>query len=250
MKRIFCLMMVFVMLLCLGMSPAAAEGNSITQDAFVFERLADGNLKLTGYTDKNSEDTINIPSITDGLQVDEIGKYAFVDCQAKSITIPNTVTRIEACAFDHCTGIEKISIPNTVLYLNGNPFTGCRNLVNISLDPKHPTLQVTSDGVLYSKRDKTLLCYPCSRTEREFNVKPGTIAIGENAFMDCNLLETITLPDTVTLISEGAFLGCTGLKSINCNGCVKIQSCRICNWMISSPLKKRNMKICLLNWMG
>ena len=240
MKRFITICLALSFMLCLVLSPAyAADGETVTRDAFVFRRLVNGNLQLVDYNDKESEAAINIPSTVDGQQVERIGGYAFADCKAKNITIPSTVKVIETGAFDNCTGIEKISIPNEVFFLDGNPFTGCVNLVNISLDPKHPTLQVASDGVLYSKRNKMLLCYPCSKPDLSFAVKPGTMTIGKNAFYGCDRLQSVTLPDTVTEIYESAFMGCKNLKSISFpsslltieqlafSGCVSLSAVRI-----------------------
>ena len=219
MKRAFSVICVFAMLMCLISAPAAAEeAAKIEQNGFVCERMRDGGLKLVGFTGDAEGRTVNIPSTIEGSHVECIGAYAFDGCKMKSVTIPETVRVIETFAFNDCAGIQKITIPNEVTFIEGNPFTGCRNLVNISLDPKHPTLQVTSDGVLYSKKNRMLLCYPCSKTERTFAVMNGTLSIGDNAFLGCDKLGSISLPDTLTDIGESAFLGCVELTGITLPG--------------------------------
>ena len=40
------------------------------------------------------------------------------------------------------------------------------------------------------------------------------LEIGRNAFRDCTILTSITMPNNVTTINAGAFYGCTGLTSI------------------------------------
>ncbi|MBE6693746.1 MAG: hypothetical protein E7589_03165 [Ruminococcaceae bacterium] len=50
-----------------------------------------------------------------------------------------------------------------------------------------------------------------------YNEKPVTRII-ENGFGDCTALESVTLPDSITVIDEYAFSGCKMLKSINIPG--------------------------------
>ena len=214
-KRFLAIILAFAMILSVSALTAHAdEAETIEQDGFVCERLRNGNLKLVRYTCPADGNTVNIPSAINGSHIERIGEYAFDGCRMSNVTIPDTVKMIESFAFNDCSEIQRISIPNDVYFIDGNPFTGCTKLVNISLDPKHPTLQVTSDGVLYSKRNKMLLCYPCSKTERNFSVMSGTITIGKNAFFGCEQLQSINLPSTVKGISDGAFQGCTGLISV------------------------------------
>lgn len=41
------------------------------------------------------------------------------------------------------------------------------------------------------------------------------LCIGEEAFLECDTLETVTLPDSITLIESRAFAGCTNLKQLS-----------------------------------
>ena len=43
----------------------------------------------------------------------------------------------------------------------------------------------------------------------------GRTTIAPSEFMNCKMLEKITIPSTVTEISEKAFANCTSLKSIS-----------------------------------
>ena len=216
MKKLFVALLCITMIMSFTAVPiiASAETETVEEMGFVCERLSDGNLKLVQYIGDGAGKTVNIPSTVAGSHIEQIGGYAFDGCGMVSVTIPDTVKVIETFAFNDCTEIQKITIPNEVLFIDGNPFTGCTKLVNISLDPKHPTLQVTSDGVLYSRKNKMLICYPCSKTERSFSVMSGTISIDEYAFCGCERLESISIPSTVTEICEGAFLSCTGLTNV------------------------------------
>ena len=214
MKKIISGFLALTLLLVLLVPALAEEAERIEQDGFVCERLRNGNLILVEYTKDATGKSVNIPSTVQGSDVERIGAYAFDGSKMVNVTIPNTVKVLEAFAFNDCSEIQKISIPNELTFMEGNPFTGCTKLVNISLDPKHPTMRTTSDGALYSKRNKMLICYPCSKKENRFSVMAGTVTIGKNAFYDCSLLESLSLPPTVKEIDDGAFMGCSHLISI------------------------------------
>lgn len=49
---------------------------------------------------------------------------------------------------------------------------------------------------------------------KEVQIPSNITSIGDNAFYECNSLESISIPDDVTSIGDGAFLGCTSLKNI------------------------------------
>ena len=49
----------------------------------------------------------------------------------KNTVIPNTVTSIEECAFEDCTGLTSITIPNSVTFIGECAFDGCTGLTSI-----------------------------------------------------------------------------------------------------------------------
>ena len=45
-------------------------------------------------------------------------------------------------------------------------------------------------------------------------IEPGVTSIGESAFDNCDLLTSVTIPDTVTSIGRSAFDGCVSLTGV------------------------------------
>lgn len=121
----------------------------------------------------------------------EIGKDAFKDCKSlTSLTIPNSVTSIGKFAFEDCDGLTSLTIPD----LHGRDlgyYFGAR--------------WVNEFGVYVPKSLKRIV------------ITKATY-IPYHAFSCCTTLTSITIPDSVTSIEEGAFLGCTSLTSIKFNG--------------------------------
>lgn len=87
--------------------------------------------------------------------------------------------------------------------------------------------KMDSYGVLYSADGKKLLHYGIDdvtndmnfgsikqQSLKEYSVPEGVTIICDDAFSDCESLETIILPSSIKLIGSGAFYNCVNLESI------------------------------------
>ena len=156
---------------------------------------------------------LELSQIRNGIGL-KIGENAFKDqVKMKSVTIPATVTSIDAQAFAGCTKLTSIDIPASVTSIGTNPFAGCTGLQTITVNSGN-TVYKSENGVLLSKDGKTLGCYPAGKTDSTYAI-PGRVAgIAAQAFAGCTKLETITIPASVTSIGTNPFAGCTGLQTI------------------------------------
>lgn len=70
-------------------------------------------------------------------------------------------------------------------------------------------------GVTYSKDGKRLLKAPSWKRYGHYMIKEGTKVICDRAFLWCDSLTSINIPDSVTSIGDSAFTGCESLTSIS-----------------------------------
>ena len=70
-------------------------------------------------------------------------------------------------------------------------------------------------GVKYSKDWKRLLWAPSGLIYGEYSIRKGVKIIGNSAFLGCESLTNINIPNSVTNIGDRAFMGCNSLTSIN-----------------------------------
>ena len=159
---------------------------------------------------------LELSQIRNGIGL-KIGENAFKDqVKMKSVTIPATVTSIDAQAFAGCTKLTSIDIPASVTSIGTNPFAGCTGLQTITVNSGN-TVYKSENGVLLSKDGKTLVCYPAGKTDSTYAIPGSVEVIAAQAFAGCTKLETITIPASVTSIGTNPFAGCTGLQTITVN---------------------------------
>lgn len=143
------------------------------------------------------EGNLNIPN-----NVTSIGSYSFSFCgKLTGITIPNSVTSIGNDAFRDCTGLVNITIGDSVSNIGYSAF------LNTAWYDNQP------DGLVYA--GKVAYKYKGTMPENtSISLKRDTISINNSAFVNCNGLERIMIPDSVTTIGDEAFRGCTSLSII------------------------------------
>ena len=144
---------------------------------------------------------------------------------ASSITIPNTITRIEDVAFAYCGNLTFVSIPNSVTSIGDDIFLSCRSLTSIVWDvtewtnpkPRSP-FPTSLTSLTLGNHVEQIPAYFCYKMENlsMINIPNVTKSIGESAFYNCSSLTSITIPNSVTSIGENAFAGCSKLQDVYC----------------------------------
>ena len=179
------------------------------------------NAKITAIPDDCFKECTGLKSISFGEDVttiEAIGSSAFYGCtQLGSITIPNSVTIINAYAFQECSGMTEVSIPASVKAIGSNAFKDCSSLQNVkfasiqqlcSIDFKNKSANPLS-GADPKKVDAHHLYIINETSGEEVEVKEinltGITTIGQYAFSECWGLTSIYIPADVTTIGTDAF---------------------------------------------
>lgn len=149
-------------------------------------------------------------TVPEGVRI--IGTCAFSKCEnLQKIIIPEGVRVIENGAFCGCKNLQEITLPASLNTIEGdNVFLGCKNLRTINVSPDNPYFS-SEDSFLFNK-NKTVLLYMFQKKET-VSVPETVEYISESAFKQGGVKEII-LPDSVTEIAEGAFLGCSNCEFI------------------------------------
>ncbi len=236
MKRRLAFLLILSLCIVSFLPAAPAESPfAIRNEEYDYAPADDGTAKILKYRG-NSADVV-IPAELGGAPVTVIGKSAFsYNPTLESVTFPDTVTRIENHAFYNCDKLASVILPESTAYLGHHafsacsalksinlpvslteiehsPFSYCPELVEIHISPDHPVFEVI-DGVLFSKQDKRLICYPFSSRAGTYEIPQGTEILDNGVFSSCTELTHVILPNSIREIREDAFLYCTNLKEI------------------------------------
>ena len=184
---------------------------------------------------------IIIPSFYNGLPVAMIASQGFSFCEnLVSVTIPDSVTKIDNNGFSNCTKLVSVTIPDSVTEIGHSTFMRCQSLKSLTI-PKSVTkigrllfvhctaleaLSVEegnpvyhSDGNCIIETATKTLVYGCKTS-----VIPddGSVTkIGERAFF-LSSVESIVIPAPVTEIGYHAFDRSENLAEVSLGSSVEI----------------------------
>lgn len=154
----------------------AFGGTPVARLPFSYSTNPDMTVSIDRYT--GSGGAVIIPPTLEGKPVTGIRVWAFSGCIGlSSLTIPDSVTRIENNALYDCIGLTSITLPRELFSIGSEAFGKCPCLTSVMIP----------EGVTF---------------------------IGDRAFCHCASLNEITLPSSLAQIGYDVFYGCTSLRSV------------------------------------
>ncbi len=172
-----------------------------------------------------------LTSVTIPNSVIRIDHYAFYSCGLISIIIGNSVSSIGTMAFGKCCDLTSVSIPTSVTSIGVRVFEDCSALASITIPPQCTGIGYLAfnntawynnqpDGLVYAGK----VAYKYKGTmpnNTSVEISEGILAISPYAFEDCRGLTSVTIPNSVKSIDYNAFDGCSNLTSITIPNSVK-----------------------------
>lgn len=166
-----------------------------------------------------------LQSVTIGAGVKKMGNEAFANCDnLTKVTIKEGVKTIGTYAFRHCKALTDITLPESLTKIGANAFSGC-SLNFITIPAKVKTICEWAFGgnplksVTFANGSKltTIEEYAFTDTAIETLVLPKRVKmIDKWAFTNCKNLKTVVLPDGIETFGKyGVFENCEALESIN-----------------------------------
>ncbi len=147
-----------------------------------------------------------------------LGSNCFEGCTALTQAIlGDSVTNISESCFRDCSSLPKITIPAAVESIGNNVFRGCTSLANVTIADRDSVLTLGYNKAYYSSEDGEPMFADCPLNAVYIggNISYSTYASdGYSPFYRNTSLESVTITDKETEISENEFYGCTNLKNV------------------------------------
>ena len=171
--------------------------------------ISDGITSVGDYAFYNLSNVRSV-YLPDGLET--IGVSAFEKCsEIKEFELPEGLLSIGDSAFRDCLKVKEFNIPASVEAIGLSAFANCDKLKEINVE--NGNVNYTSDeGVLFDCAMEKLIAYPGHNQNKRYDVPYGVTEIGEYAFSGCCNLDDIAFPETLVKIGGGAFNECEELQ--------------------------------------
>ncbi len=201
-KKLFILLpVVLITVLCVLALPSCGGYREYRWGAYRYT-VENGEATITEYVGSAAD--VIIPDTIGGKPVVAIGRDAFMDQHSlKSVTIPDSVIRIEFSAFFRCGNLESVTLGEGIREIDALVFSHCDKLTYNEYEngsylgsPKNPYLAL----VRMAPSVETAVFHPDTR-----------VICGE-AFEDCGKLKDLIIPEGI--LSIGGF-ALPSLKTIS-----------------------------------
>ena len=146
----------------------------------------------------------------------EIGDTAFAECSSLTeVLLPGSVVRIGRQAF-LSSGLQGFTVGNNLNEIGEQAFSFTK-VKAFTVEDGNSQFAV-KDGVLYTADYSGLVAYPVGSAAALFELPDTVTSIAAGAFMGAVDLQTVEMGASVANIGEYAFAECDALKAVYVNG--------------------------------
>jgi len=204
---------IYLLLIALAATVGSVLGQNFEVDGLWYRGLTSNKVTVVmpdtvKYSKYSGNVIIPATIILEGVTYDvtEIERSAFVNCiNLTGITLGDKLERINSQAFNRCVNLKTITIPKSVTVINPSFVDNCTALESIIVDADN-TVYMNNDGIVYTKiAPISLVKYPAGKQESTFVIPSFVEELASFSFHSCVNLQSITIPNTLTTVSDGAF---------------------------------------------
>ena len=202
--------------------------------------------RLVQYPSSKSNSVFEIPNTVESIEY-----LAFSSCpHLTSLVLPNSLETIRWWAITGCGKMKSIVIPNSVKTIEYYGIRNCKNLTiycEAESEPEGWSSLWNNDnlpvvwGYSNSSEDFTFKVTSSDNFTVDVTGYTGSnahiiipnkvtidsdeytiVSIGDEAFKDCSILKSVTIPSTITSIGDNAFQNCISLESVSLPNTIEV----------------------------
>ena len=157
---------------------------------------------------------VMVPAVLGGAPVGIVGMGAFKENdQITSVTLPDSVVRVDEQAFRGCPSLEKLSFGQGLTALPESAVADCDSLTNLIFSERNEHFITDASGVVYNAA-RTEIITVSRLAEGEYTIPAAVSRVRDRAFMGCAGLTKVTFAGANTVIGKGAFASCASLTAV------------------------------------
>lgn len=203
----------------------AGEGENAS-----YKLYSDGELVISGtgtvgsfgiYVGDDKTFSLNdkVKKITVKEGITTLSFEAFYDfVRLESVSLPESLEVIDSYVFNSYYLVE-LYIPSNVKTIEEPDTINNAYFEKFDVSPENKVFS-SQDGILFSKDKKVLYAYPGGKTEKSYTIPDGVERLADYAFFSCYDLETLKLPQSLSLVGSYAFSDAV-LENAETDGFVK-----------------------------
>lgn len=194
--------------------PVAEETNNTIRE-IILPRYG-SSVETIAFINLTELETVTIPDT-----LETIGQMAFGGCiNLKEVNLPENIRLIDDGAFMNCRSLTSLNLPDSIYHISAGAFFGCVDIKQIRIPEG---MSLLADGVfgrtgiehiVVPENISKVRCafFECDKLI-SVDIQRGVRSLWES-FAGCSALETVTIPDSLEIISQNTFAGCTELKEV------------------------------------
>lgn len=149
-------------------------------------------------------------TLPDGIL--QIGEFAFARSTLTSIGIPQGVETVSYGAFYHCGQLAEVELPDSVMCVEPKAFEHSLWVDGFLAGGGSEDGESSAETGDFLVTGGVLAAYRGNSSE--VAIPEGVRVIAGEVFRDHGEIERVELPDSLLVVGEGAFEGCSGLSEI------------------------------------
>ena len=143
--------------------------------------------------------------------ITQISDSAFLYCDLTAVAFPESLTSIGRWAFGYCDALTSVSIGSGITSIGDSAFYDCTGITSFDVAEGN-TVYTSDDGVLMNKDKTEIIQFPFGKTS--YTIPETVTVLGNYIFNGCTSLTSIVIPGTLTSFGTFAFSGCSALASV------------------------------------